>query len=539
LIYGDFALAKIGMGTITPAVALHVKGGPGPGQEGRVRIEDINPTSLATLELINNTGGSFAFYKLASAYPTSGRYTPGVSMIEGNNANGLTLSEISGDIHFYTAGNNERLTIKNGGNIGIGTSNPNERLDLVGNLRLPASTATTGIIKVGADRFIHNYGPNSTFTGVLAGNLSATGSENSGFGENTLTALTSGCNNTATGANALGTNSTGWYNTATGAAALLQNNASFNTATGMASLRAHMTGESNTAIGYFALGYNETGANNTALGRDVGFNNISGSGNVFLGFEAGYNETGSNKLYIANNSTNPPLIYGDFSSARIGLGTITPGYKLDVVGDINFTGDLRKNGTPVTFDGSETKVTAGSGITVTGTGTTADPYVVSAAKDKFYLGQDTLGGIVYYIYKGNDGLQHGLIVSKIESAQPWQSVASLTGADRTEDGAYNFGLMTGSPAKDWITANFGPEWYLPSIDELVILYNNRFHVNKTLRGGSGTLLSSTSYYWSSTEVVAAYAFAFYFNAGGLSMTVYRDGQENKGGSYIVRAIRTF
>ena len=132
LIYGDFSTAKVGLGTISPAVALHVKGGPGAGQEGRVRIEDINPTSLATMELINDAGGLFAFYKLGSTYPTSGRYTPGVSMIEGNNANGLTLSEISGDIHFYTAGNNERVTIKNGGNVGVGTTNPNSKLTISG-----------------------------------------------------------------------------------------------------------------------------------------------------------------------------------------------------------------------------------------------------------------------------------------------------------------------------------------------------------------------------------------------------------------------
>lgn len=36
------------------------------------------------------------------------------------------------------------------------------------------------------------------------------------------------------------------------------------------------------------------------------------------------------------------------SFGNLGIGTITPGYKLDVVGDINFTGTLRSNGTPFT-----------------------------------------------------------------------------------------------------------------------------------------------------------------------------------------------
>ena len=40
----------------------------------------------------------------------------------------------------------------------------------------------------------------------------------------------------------------------------------------------------------------------------------------------------------------------------------------------------------------------------------------SGSTDKFYLGQDTLGGIVYYIYKDATGTQHGLIVNKNESS---------------------------------------------------------------------------------------------------------------------------
>jgi hypothetical protein len=99
-------------------------------------------------------------------------------------------------------------------------------------------------------------------------------------------------------------------------------------------------------------------------------------------------------------------------NGNIGIGNQAPNYKLDVTGDINFTGNIRKNGTAIVMDGSETKINAGSDITITGNGTTATPYIINAAKPKFYLGQDTLGGIVFYIYLGADGQQHGLIVSK-------------------------------------------------------------------------------------------------------------------------------
>ncbi|NNE25950.1 MAG: hypothetical protein HKN09_03840, partial [Saprospiraceae bacterium] len=80
------------------------------------------------------------------------------------------------------------------------------------------------------------------------------------------------------------------------------------------------------------------------------------------------------------------------------------------------------------------------------------------AEGSFYLGKDTLGGIVFHVYTGDDGQQHGLIVSKTENAAvKWQNTAILIGADRTWDGDFNTGLMTDSPAKDWVTANFSAE----------------------------------------------------------------------------------
>jgi hypothetical protein len=69
------------------------------------------------------------------------------------------------------------------------------------------------------------------------------------------------------------------------------------------------------------------------VGKSAGLNNATGHGNVFIGKEAGYNETGSNKLYIANTKdTSDVLIYGDFSTGNIGLGTLNPNAKLEVQG---------------------------------------------------------------------------------------------------------------------------------------------------------------------------------------------------------------
>jgi hypothetical protein len=187
---------------------------------------------------------------------------------------------------------------------------------------------------------------------------------------------------------------------------------------------------------------------------------------------------------------------------------------------------------PAAADGSETKITAGINVTVTGAGTNANPYVLNASGGGArYLGEEYLDGIIFYLYTGSDGQQHGLVVSKTESTGTW-SGSTLVGADRTEDGAYNTNRMpVDSPAKIWVTG-LGAGWYLPSIDELSLLWHNRYHVNKTARAISSTLLSFIATYWSSTEPNTNYAFAFHFLQGSA-------GNYFKSTSYSVRAVRAF
>lgn len=129
-----------------------------------------------------------------------------------------------------------------------------------------------------------------------------------------------------------------------------------------------------------------------------------------------------------------------------------------------------------------------------------------------YLGEAFNGGIIFYLYKGSDGLEHGLIVALTESTAQWQSSGTLVNANRTEDGAFNTALMTNSPAATYI-AGLGAGWYLPSIDELGLLYYNRYSVQKALRAGGSTLLSNTANYWSSTEFYATSAYNFVFLNG--------------------------
>ena len=79
------------------------------------------------------------------------------------------------------------------------------------------------------------------------------------------------------------------------------------------------------------------------------------------------------EIDILNNGTNKASIYWDNTnsflslngivtkSGNVGIGVTSPGYKLDVAGDINYTGTLRLNGTPVSLGGSQW-TTSGSNI---------------------------------------------------------------------------------------------------------------------------------------------------------------------------------
>lgn len=168
-----------------------------------------------------------------------------------------------------------------------------------------------------------NTGPTNTFLGYTAGYSNTTGGGNTFSGCVAGYANTTGSLNTFSGFGAGERNTTGVSNTFSG-----YGTGTFNT-----------TGNYNTYFGYKAGCYNKTGNNNSFLGFETGFRNTAGSGNVYIGYRAGYNETGSNKLYIANDSNNI-LIYGDFMSKKVGIGTTAPSYNLDVNGTIRASGNV-------------------------------------------------------------------------------------------------------------------------------------------------------------------------------------------------------
>lgn len=183
---------------------------------------------------------------------------------------------------------------QSGGNIGIGTTTPREQLELTSNIRLPVTTAATGIIYKGDAWFSHTFAGlqgNNTFLGNYAGNFTMggvnawDGTANTGIGARTLLSLTTGLENTAVGAQALTFNTIGTDNIAVGDQALYKNTGGgANVSIGHLALYENLTGNYNTAVGHAALQYN-TGSVNTALGDEALWRNTSGGANTAVGAE--------------------------------------------------------------------------------------------------------------------------------------------------------------------------------------------------------------------------------------------------------------
>ena len=176
-------------------------------------------------------------------------------------------------------------------------------------------------------------GTNNTFAGNFAGYSNTAGNRNTFMGTYAGYYNTTGYRNTFLGNEAGYNNTTAWYNTFVGFAAGRSNTeGNHNTFLGYYAGKENTKGYDNTFVGYNAGYSNTTGRYNTILGLNAGYNNDEGNGNVFIGHRAGFNETGSDKLYIANSAADPPLIYGDFSTGSVCIGTTSPAGKLAIAG---------------------------------------------------------------------------------------------------------------------------------------------------------------------------------------------------------------
>ncbi len=339
---------SVGIGTIAPngSAALEIKStsqGLLIPQLTKKQRDAIASPATGLMIYQTNTLPGFYYY--------SGTAWTAVSVNGANTAlSNLSVTSVSKDLIADTA-NKRSLGSSNkpwlnaffSGKVGIGVTNPINKLEVLGNIKV------TGTIKIAdgsqamgkvftsdanglgswqvlptgnAWSLTGNAGTNSAnnFIGttdaqnlVLKVNNQQAGfisyealKANNGYGFQTLNANTTGAYNTATGYYALRLNTTGSYNTATGGNTLSSNTTgASNTATGYQSLLINTTGSGNTATGSSAMALNSTGYSNTATGANSLFTNTTGYNNTATGYgslfsnSTGYYNTanGSNALY--------------------------------------------------------------------------------------------------------------------------------------------------------------------------------------------------------------------------------------------------
>jgi hypothetical protein len=170
------------------------------------------------------------------------------------------------------------------------------------------------------------HGTENTAVGYEALKGNTTGYFNHAFGSGALKLNQTGIANVGIGTSALSTNNSGGGNIAIGHLAAQGKNlgSNYNVAIGSNTLQASGESNSNVAIGKSSQFSNTIGSSNTSVGHESLEDNSTGSGNIAVGYRAGRNETGSNKLYIANNATTP-FLYGDLSSGKVAFNNQNPG----------------------------------------------------------------------------------------------------------------------------------------------------------------------------------------------------------------------
>ncbi len=169
------------------------------------------------------------------------------------------------------------LFVSAGGNVGIGTTGPNETLDVAGAARISGALTLAPSGDVALDVSSGSiYEAGAPFIHTL-------GSSNMGTGFEALVSVTSGTRNMAFGIVALTSTTTGMRNSAFGYRALAQSNADSNVGFGFQALTLNTIGYGNTAIGTDVLRPNTIGTDNIAIGSGAGGNVLTGNNNILIG----------------------------------------------------------------------------------------------------------------------------------------------------------------------------------------------------------------------------------------------------------------
>jgi hypothetical protein len=309
--------------------------------------------------------------------------------------------------------NVERMIITNAGDVGIGTSAPGQKLDVIGGIRSSAAidagtqfnlsgsrilTGDTSNLFVGAGAGAANTGSSNVFVGPAAGQSNSSGLENSYFGFQAGQASTTGYQNSFFGkssgyyANGHGNSLFGWaagngvpaystgdYNSFFGyLAGGIFTTGSLNVAFGVQSAYVLTTGLENSFFGGGSGVNTSTGSHNTYIGSGAGVGLTTEDNNTMLGYKATGAATVTNATAIGNLALveqSDSLVLGSINgkngatvSTKVGIGTTTPAETLHVSG-----GKVRWSNSLLTDD-QNGSIELGGTDTIAG-GAAATPYI--------------------------------------------------------------------------------------------------------------------------------------------------------------------